>query len=110
MKLIEKTLRYGGVEERVFFRELTAGQQLQLAKGQKFKTTQKDGGAFEVDLGEQLNKNYQLVQMTLVTQDEQPVYPKLEALLKEPRKKIAALVKLATEVNADEEEEPAGNA
>lgn len=109
MELIKKTLKYKGKETDVFFRELTAGQQLDLAKGQKFKTTQKDGGMLEVDLGDQLEKNYRLVQLTLVTEDGQPVYRNMDKLREEPRKKIAALVILANEANKDEGDD-AGNA
>ena len=104
MELIEKTLRYGGREEQVYFKELTAGQQLNLARGQKYRTTQKEGGVLEFDLGDQLEKNYKLVQLTLVKQDGSLVYPRIDNLLQESKSKVAALVKLANEVHQDEDD------
>jgi len=35
MELIQKTLKYKGKEETVYFKELTAGQRLGLLKGQR---------------------------------------------------------------------------
>lgn len=104
MNLTEKTLVYGGTEETVYFRELTAGEQLSLAKGQKFTTTEKDGGSFSVDLGESLEKNYRLVQMTLCDAEGKKVYPNIQKLHDEPSKKVKALVKLAMECNKDEDD------
>jgi hypothetical protein len=109
MELIEKTLRYGGKEEQVFFRELTAGEQYELAKGQRFKSTQKDGGVFEFDMGEQLAINQRMVQMILVDADGKNVYRNLEALRKEPAKKVNALVKLAKETLKELGEGDEGN-
>ena len=106
MELIEKTLKYGGTETTVFFKELTGGDKLQLARGQKFTTT-KEGGSFEVDLGDQLERGYKLVQLTLVNDGGKKVYSSINDLLKEPSKKLKALVDLANEVHREDEE---GNA
>jgi len=35
MNVIEKVLKYKGKEETVYFKELTAGQRLQLLRGQR---------------------------------------------------------------------------
>lgn len=106
METIEKTLKYKGTETTVYFRELTAGEQLELAKGQRIKGSKE--GAYEFDLGENVAKGQQLVYMTLVDADGKRAYRNMDELRKEPSKKIQALVKLANEVTKDDDED-AGN-
>lgn len=107
MEKIEKILKFKGVETKVYFRELTAGEQLELAKGQRIKGSKE--GAYELDIGEHTAKGHQLVYMTLVDADDKRVYRNMGELHKEPGKKIQALVKLANEATKDDDDEDAGN-
>lgn len=107
MELINKTLKYKGTETTVYFRELTAGEQLELAKGQQIKGS-KDG-AFELDLGVQTAKGQQLVYMTLVDAEGKRVYRSIDDLRKESNKKVQALAKLAQEAANEVDDGDPGN-
>lgn len=107
MSLIQKTLKHGGVETTIYFKELTAGDQLNLARGQKF-TASGEGSTYQVDMGDQLERNYKLVQLSLVDESGKRVYSNVQLMHQEPRSKVAALVKLATEAQAEFDSE--GNA
>ncbi len=104
MDLIERELKWGGKTETVYFRPLTAGQQYELAKGQVIKTRD---GQMEFDAGMQLDKNYRLIQQTLVTEDDKRVFKNMQEVHDQPAKRITALIKLAGEVNKEDDE---GNA
>jgi alpha-D-ribose 1-methylphosphonate 5-triphosphate synthase subunit PhnI len=107
MSLIKKTLHYRGTESDVFFRELTAGEALDLARSVRAVKSSKSG-ELEYDFGANLENSQRLLQMTLVDEDGKNVYRNAEQLRKEPAKKIAKLIALANEVV--KEEEPEGNA
>lgn len=100
MDLIQKTLKHGGVETAVYFKELTAGDQLNLARGQKFTATG-EGSTYQVDMGDQLERNYKLVQLSLVDEGGKRVYASVQNLLQEKRSKLTALIKLATEAQTE---------
>jgi hypothetical protein len=62
----------------------------------------------EIDLGESLERNHRLVQMTLVTEAGAAVYRTLADLHADSAAKVSALVKLASDVHKDDDTE--GNA
>lgn len=105
MNLIKKTLNYRGTESEVYFRELTAGEALDLARG--VRSVKQKNGEMEFDFGANLENGQRLLQMTLVDSEGNKVFRNLEALRKESAKKIGKLIELANEVI--KEEEPAGN-
>ncbi|MDQ3288651.1 MAG: hypothetical protein M3Q42_10415 [Pseudomonadota bacterium] len=115
MELIEKELmwkaRDGEKTETVYFRELTAGDTLALAAGQKLRGNLSDGEV-EIDLESQVRGGQMMVQRTLVTADEKQVYPKMIDLLKEDGRKMKALIRLAQATHKEvfEEEGDLGNA
>lgn len=103
MELITKILKYKGTETTVHFRELTAGEQLSLSKGQTYRGNAKSGNV-EVDVGANVESQQRLVQMTLVDEAGKPVYPTMKQLQAEPASKIAALGKLAEEAQRADDE------
>ena len=104
MEVFKKEIKYAGKVETVFFRELTAGEQLTLIKGQKYKSSGKEG-SIEVDLGDQFDRNCKLVFTTLCDQNGERVYTKQDELMKSSAKRIKALIKCVSELNKDDDEE-----
>jgi hypothetical protein len=98
---VERELKFRGKTETVYFKPLTAGQQLELSKGQKMSQG-KDGATFELDMGDHARRNYQMLQMTLCDEDGKRVFRNLQELQEEPRDLIQKLVELALEVQADQ--------
>lgn len=106
MSLITKILTIGGNEETVYFRELTAGEQLDLLRG--VKSLRNKDGNLEFDFAANVENGMKLLQKTLVTEGGDLVYRNMEKIRAEPAKRIGKLIQLANEVV--KEDEPAGNA
>lgn len=112
--LTERTLTVRGRSKTTYWRALTAGQKLDLLKGQVVKVepaTKDDDGETprrvrpaltEIVLADNAERNQRRVQMTLVDEDGKPVYRSLKELQAEPDFLIEALVALSIEVEADE--------
>lgn len=100
MDLIEKTLVYKGETSTIYFRELNGAEQLDLMKGRKYTTTGREG-SMSIDLGDELERDYRLVQMTACDADGKRLYANMQALLKEPGKKLKLLKVLAGEANKE---------
>lgn len=114
MELIKKTLKHKGTETTVYFRELTAGEQLSLVKGQTYRGNAKSGNV-EIDVGENVESQQRLVLMTLVDENGNQVYAHIKQLHAEPASKIIALGKLAEEAQRTDVDDagdalPAGEA
>jgi len=62
----------------------------------------------EIDLGEAFERNQKLVQMTLVDAGGVQIYRSLTDLQNESDAKVRALVKLASEVHKEDDEEKNG--
>lgn len=98
---VERELKYNGKTRAVFFKPLTAGQQLELARGQKMSQG-KDGASFELDMGDHAKRNYTLLQMTLCDEDGKRVFRNVQDMLEEPGDLIKRLVEIALEVQASQ--------
>lgn len=96
--LVERVLEVKGKTKVTHWRQLTAGQRVELLRGQ----TVKSDGSMEMDLSANAERNQKLVQMTLCDAAGAPVYKALKDLQSEPSWLVDALVKLANEVNRDE--------
>jgi hypothetical protein len=105
MNLVKKILSIGGNDETVYFRELTAGEQLDLLRG--VRSVRNKDGNLEFDFAANVENGMKLLQKTYVTEAGELVYRNLEKLRAEPAKRIAKLIQLANEVVKDDE--PAGN-
>jgi len=108
--LIEKTFTYRGESRTVFFRELTAGEQLKLSQG--YKSTLRDGATeTTLDFHTEGERAHRLLQMTLVDANGRNVYTNIGKLQEEPVSKINKLVELAREASRQftEEGAEAGN-
>ena len=109
MELITRNITVNGKPETIYFRELTGGDQLVLMKGQKYRGGGNKG--VEIDLGDQLERTYRMILLTLVNEDGKPVYPTLDDLKKETAKRLKALVREARKVHEEDDEgETEGNA
>ncbi len=93
---------FGGEKktETVYFRELTAANTLKLVEGQKYRGNPKKGDV-EVDITSNVRAQQLLVQMTLVNEDGERIYPTPQSMEKVPARKLVALQKLAAEVHKD---------
>ena len=96
--LIERPLEVKGKAKATYWRQLTAGQRVELLRGQ----TVRSDGSMEMDLSANAERNQRLVQMTLCDETGAPVYRSLKDLQAEPSWLVDALVKLANEVSRDE--------
>ena len=96
--LIERALEVKGKKKTTWWRQLTAGQRVELLRGQVVKSD----GTMEMELSANAERNHRLVQMTLCDESGAPLYKSLRELQAEPSWLIDALVKLANEVNKDE--------
>lgn len=99
--LIERPLELRGKSVPTFWRPLTAGQRVELLRGQIVKSGAEGGGVMEVELSASAERGQRLVLMTLCDADGAPLYAKLRDLQAEPALLVEALVKLANEVHAD---------
>lgn len=104
--LLERELVVRGKYKTTYWQPLTAGQKIELLRGQKI-TVGAGSGSQVIELSESAERNHKLVQMTLVTAERKPVYPNLKALHAEPDYLVEALAVLASEVH---KEGDAGNA
>lgn len=104
--LVERPLTLNGRTISTWWRPLTAGQRLELLRGQVVKIDRPDGDdaravVTEIVLAESAERTQRLVQMTLCTADGKPIYPTLKALQAEPDKLVEALGRIANEVYAE---------
>ncbi len=96
--LIERALEVKGKSKATYWRQLTAGQRVELLRGQVVNSA----GVMEMELSANAERNQRLVQMTLCDESGALVYKGLKELQAEPAWLVDALVKLANEVNKDE--------
>jgi len=96
--LIERPLEVKGKTKPTWWRQLTAGQRVELLRGQMVKSD----GIMEMELSANAERNHRLVLMTLCDESGTPVYKSLKDVQAEPSWLIDALVRLANEVNKDE--------
>lgn len=102
---VERTLTYGGVSKKVYFRRINGAERLALTSSQKFLV----GGegskpTMEMSLQDALRKNQQLVQMASVDQDGKKLFKNLDEVQAMPAQLVEAIAKLAEEVNREVEE------
>lgn len=110
MDLISKELTTrGGACSVVYFKELTAGQQNQLLKGQVVRVD-KAGSVMERDVQLADEQSKRLVVMTCCDEHGKPLFSSLQKLFEEPAGKIQQLIRLAGEAQTEFEEGAAGNA
>lgn len=117
IKPVEFPIRYRKVDEIGYCKPwLTAGDQVKLASGQKFKRNsgESSGTSVEIDLGETVQRNQLYVVLMRTTKDGVPYYTSLRQLQEEePAKKVEAMAKSIAEVlrkldEEDEEDEEGG--
>jgi hypothetical protein len=100
--LIERALEVRGKSKPTYWRQLTAGQRVELLRGQVVRAEQDAVHVMEVVLSDSAERSHRLVQMTLVTETGEPVYANVKQLQGEPAWLVEALVRLANEVNNDQ--------
>lgn len=105
LEIVQRQLEwtaFGGEKktETVHFRELTGADTLKLVEGQKYRGNPKKGDV-EVDITSNVRAQQMLVQLTLVNEDGERIYPTPESMKKISARKLVALQKLAAEVHKD---------
>lgn len=99
------TLRYNGAEKTVYFRRLTAREDMTVKKGQK-GTVKQGESSFELDLGDVAQRNHLILSYSNVTEDGKPVFRSVSDVDKLPADFVNALLAARGEAIKDDE---AGN-
>ena len=97
--LIQRELSVRGKTVPTWWKPLTAGQRVELLRGQVVKSNGESASVVEVDLAQSAERSQRMVVMTLCTQDGQAVYRTLKDLQCDPSWLIDALVELARKVH-----------
>jgi len=97
--LIQRELSVRGKTVPTWWKPLTAGQRVELLRGQVVRSDGESASAVEVDLAQSAERSQRMVVMTLCTQDGQAVYRALKDLQSDPSWLIDALVDLARKVH-----------
>lgn len=109
MSTIEKTLRFRGKEESVYFREMTVADTQKLIRNTK-ATVGEDGKARqEIDFGAEYDRGLLQLHLTLVDAAGKKVFPSVQAIQNEPSARVGELLKLCKEAEK-EFADTAGNA
>lgn len=96
---IERELSVRGKTVPTWWKPLTAGQRVELLRGQVVKSDGESASVVEVDLAQSAERSQRMVVMTLCTEDGQAVYRTLKDLQSDPSWLIDALVDLARKVH-----------
>lgn len=86
-----------------WFREITAGERLQLLKGQKV-SRQGNATSFELDLGQNEEQRQKLVLFSTCNENGSAYFANLQALQKESAKLVNKLYAQAEAVNSEEDD------
>lgn len=97
--LIKRELLVRGKTVPTWWRPLTAGQRVELLRGQVVRSDGESASVVEVDLAQSAERSQRMVVMTLCTEDGQAVYRTLKDLQSDPSWLIDALVDLARKVH-----------
>ena len=97
--LIQRELSVRGKTVPTWWKPLTAGQRVDLLRGQVVKSDGESASVVEVDLAQSAERSQRMVVMTLCTEDGQAVYRTLKDLQSDPSWLIDALVDLARKVH-----------
>lgn len=96
---IERELSVRGKTVPTWWKPLTAGQRVELLRGQVVRSDGESASVVEVDLAQSAERSQRMVVMTLCTEDGQAVYRTLKDLQSDPSWLIDALVDLARKVH-----------
>ncbi len=97
--LIQRELSVRGKTVPTWWKPLTAGQRVELLRGQVVKSDGETASVVEVDLAQSAERSQRMVVMTLCTEDGQAVYRALKDLQSDPSWLIDELVELARKVH-----------
>ena len=97
--LIQRELSVRGKTVPTWWKPLTAGQRVELLRGQVVKSNGESASVVEVDLAQSAERSQRMVVMTLCTEDGQAVYRTLKDLQSDPSWLIDELVELARKVH-----------
>ena len=97
--LIQRELSVRGKTVPTWWKPLTAGQRVELLRGQVVRSDGESASVVEVDLAQSAERSQRMVVMTLCTEDGQAVFRSLKDLQAEPSLGVDALVDLARKVH-----------
>ena len=100
--LVQRDVTMRGKSVPTWWRQLTAGQRVDLLRGQTVRSDAASGSVMEVDLAASAERNQRLVVMTLADEAGRPLYCSLKELQAEPAQLVDLLVAMANEVHRDE--------
>lgn len=101
---IEREVEYMGEKLTVYFRKINAGERLQLTSSQKMLVGGDNKPVMEFSLFDTVMKNHKLIQMSNVDDKGVKIFKSVDEVQKLPDQLVAALVKIAEEVNRETEE------
>lgn len=109
-EIFEKELDYKGQKKTVYFKRLTAGERINLSRGQKMLVGNKSKEhGVEVDLGEFLERTHRYLLMCNVDSEGKRIFKKIEEVQALPEDLVSALQKLADEALVEKDQEDLGN-
>lgn len=97
--LVQRDLEARGRTKATYWKPLTAGQRVELLRGQVVRSDGESASVVEVDLAQSAERSQRMVVMTLCDEAGQAVYRKLTDLQAEPSWLVDALVDLARKVH-----------
>lgn len=100
--LVSRELTLKGKSITTWWRPLTAGQRVELLRGQVVKSDGGNTSIMEVDLAASAERSQRLVQLTLCDAEGVLLYKNMKELQAEPSALVEALARIASEVHRDE--------
>jgi hypothetical protein len=94
--VIERTLDYNGKSKKVYFKQLTAGQRINMSRGQKFAVNARSREeGVQVDMGDTMERGHKFLLYCHVTAEGKQVFNGLKEIQDLPEDLIAKLQDLA---------------
>jgi hypothetical protein len=96
VSVIPRELEYRGQKKTVYFRQLTAGQRIQISRGQRMTVGSKSREeGVEVDVGESLERTHKFLAFANVDAQGNPVFKSHKEVQELPEDLVAELQRLA---------------
>lgn len=105
--VIEKELSYRGIKRVVFFKPLTAGQRVDISRGQRINVggSKAAENGLEIDAGETLLRTHKFLAFCNVTADGKQIFKGVKEVGELPEDLVNELNALANEALNDEPED-----
>lgn len=101
-EVIAREVEIDGQKGTIYFKRISAGERADLLKGQVFQfDAQNKGASMSMDSGEARERDQKLVWYSVCKEDGSRYFPSLAAVKKAKDRTVAALCRVAMEVNEE---------